>query len=105
MSYADDIVIIDRSLASVKEVFYLLEEATKEVGLVLNEGKTKYMVAANTQNCSKPCAIEIGRYSFERVRSVTNLGLPVTGDSNVSEEITNHIIAPNRSYFGLKSQL
>ena len=68
MAYADDIVIIGMSLASMKEGFQLLEEASKEVGLV-NEGKTKYMVAANTQNCSKSCAIEIGRYSFERVDS------------------------------------
>jgi ribosomal protein L21E len=30
-----------------------------DVGLVVNDGKTKYMVAANTQNCSKACAIEI----------------------------------------------
>jgi hypothetical protein len=53
MAYADDIVIIGRFLASMKEAFQLFEEASKEVGLVVNEGKTKYMVAANTQNCSK----------------------------------------------------
>jgi len=46
---------------SKKEAFQLLEEASKEVGLVLNEGKTKYMVAADTQNCSQPRAIETGR--------------------------------------------
>jgi len=28
----------------------------------------------------------------------------VNGDQNVSEEITNHVIAANRLYFGLKSQ-
>jgi hypothetical protein len=68
----------------------------KEVGLVINEGKTKYMVAANTQNCSKPHAVEIGRYSFERVGSYTYVGSLVNGDSNVSEEITNRLIAANR---------
>ena len=47
MVYADDLVIIGRSSASKKEAFQLLEEASKDVGLVLNEGKTKYMVAAN----------------------------------------------------------
>ena len=103
MAYADDTVITGRSLASVKEGFQLLEEASKEVGLVINEGKTKYMAAANTQNCSKPCATEIGRYSFERVDSYTYLGSLVNGD-NVSKEIINCLIATNRSYFGLKSQ-
>jgi len=53
MACADDIVIIGRSSASMKEGFQLLEEASKEVGLVINKGKAEYMVAANTQNCSK----------------------------------------------------
>jgi hypothetical protein len=103
MAYADDIIIIGRSLASMKEDFQLLEEASKEVGLVTNEGTTKYMVAANTQNCNKSCATEIGRYSYERADSYTYLGSLVNGD-NVSEEIINCLIAANRSYFGLKSQ-
>jgi hypothetical protein len=29
----------------------------------------------------------------------------VTSNNNVSEEVTNHLIAISRSYFGLKSQL
>ena len=75
-----------------------------DVGLVVNEGKTKYMVAANIQNCSKACAIEIGRYNFETVDSFIYLGSLVTGDNIVSEEITNCLITANRSYFGLRSQ-
>jgi hypothetical protein len=66
MAYADDIVIICSSFTSMKKGFQLIEEARKKVGLVINKDKTKYMVAAQTQNCSKPCAIEIGRYNFER---------------------------------------
>ena len=93
MAYADDIVITGTSLASMKEGFQLLEEASKEMGIVINEGKTKYMVAANNQNCSKPRTIKIGRYSFERADSYTCLGSLVNGDKNVSEEITNRFIA------------
>jgi len=88
----------------MKECFQLLEDGSIEVGLVINEGITKYMVAANTQNCSKPLAIEIGGYSFERVDSYMYLGSLVNGDNNVSEENKNRLIAANRSYFGLKSQ-
>jgi hypothetical protein len=88
----------------MKEAFHLLEEASKEVGLV-NEGKTKYLVAANTQTCGTPHTIEVGRYNFERVDSFTCLGSLVTGNNNVAKEITNCLIAANRSYFGLRSQL
>jgi len=66
------------------------------VGLVVGGGKTKYMVAANTQNFSKPHAIEIGRYNFERVDSFSYLGSLVTDESNVSDEITNCLINTNR---------
>jgi hypothetical protein len=62
------------------------------------------MVAANTQKCIKPRAIEIGRYSFERVDRYMCLRSLVTGDNNVSEEITNRVIAATRPHFGLKSQ-
>ena len=108
MAYADGIVTTGRSLAPMKEGSQLLEEASKEVGLVINEGKTKYSVAANTQNCSKTSATEIGRYNSERGNSFMYLGSLATGDNNVSEEITNYLIAANRSYFGqsqFKSQL
>ena len=63
------------------------------------------MVAANTQNCSKQHISERGRYNCERVERFSYLRTLVTGDGNVSDEITNHLIATNSSYFGLKCQL
>jgi len=44
------------------------------------------MVAANTQNCSRPRTIEIGRYNYEKVDSFTYLVSLVTGKSSVSED-------------------
>jgi len=93
------------TLASTKEAFQLLEEARKEVGLVVNDSKTKYTVEANTQNCSKTHAIEMGRYNSERVDSFTYLGSMVNGNNTVSEEITNRLTAAHRSHIGQKSQL
>jgi hypothetical protein len=52
MVYAFDIIIIGRSFASMRELFHLLEETSKEVLLVIYEGKTKYTVAANTCEAS-----------------------------------------------------
>ena len=75
------------------------------MGLVINKGKTKYMVAANTQNCSRPCIIEIGRYNYERVDSFTYLGSLVTGNSSISEEITNCLISVNRIIFWTKKSV
>jgi len=88
------------TLASTKEAFQLLEEAHKEVGLVVNNGQTKYTVEANTQNCSKTHAIEMGRYNSERVESFTYLGSMVNGYSLRTNHKPTH-----RSRIGLKSQL
>jgi hypothetical protein len=46
----------------------------------------------------------MGRYNLERVECYAYLDSLVNGDNNVSEEITNRLIAAVRSYFGLKSQ-
>jgi hypothetical protein len=62
---------------------------------MINESKTKYTVAANTQNCSKTRAIEIGRYNFEKTDSFAYLGSLLNGENNVSEEVTNRLIAAN----------
>ena len=42
MACADDTVIFGWSLASMKEGVQLLDESSKKVGLVVNEGKTNY---------------------------------------------------------------
>jgi hypothetical protein len=55
--------------------------------IVIN-GKTKYTVAANSHNCSKSHTIEIGRHNFVKVDSFVYFGSLVTGENNVSEEIT-----------------
>jgi hypothetical protein len=49
-------------------------QVKNDVRLVINKCKTKYMVAANTQICSKACTIEIGRYNFKKDDSFTYLG-------------------------------
>ena len=71
----------------MKEALQLFEEASKEVGLVVNDGKTKYMVAANTHNCSKSHTTEIWRFNFEKVDSFAYFGSLVTGENNVLEEL------------------
>jgi hypothetical protein len=40
--YAVDVVIIGHTLAVVKETFISMEKASKEMGLTINENKTKF---------------------------------------------------------------
>jgi hypothetical protein len=46
LAYADDIDIVGRSQAAVRDAYLALEEEAAKVGLRINEQKTKYMIAA-----------------------------------------------------------
>ncbi|KAJ4430124.1 hypothetical protein ANN_22334 [Periplaneta americana] len=102
LAFADDIVIIGRSVKYVKEVFLSLEQAGKEIGLIINERKTKYMLADNGKIGDKIDSLQISDYNFEKVDNFTYLGSVVTSDNNMSKEISNRLMKANRAYFSLK---
>jgi hypothetical protein len=79
-----------------------LEEAAKEIGLIINEDKTKFM--AITEYPTNLCFLEVNGYKFEKVTQFKYLGTSITYDNDLSVEINNRISA-NRSYYGLKKQL
>jgi hypothetical protein len=47
--YADDIALIGRNLTALKELYRELQEEGLNVGLSINENKTKYMKMSPTQ--------------------------------------------------------
>lgn len=49
LAFADDIDIIGNSMDAIKEEFFKLENAAKEVGLRINEIKTKYMATIRNE--------------------------------------------------------
>ena len=49
LAYADDIVIVGRTINSVKEACLALSKVASNMGLIINEEKTKFM-----QVTSKP---------------------------------------------------
>ena len=48
-AYADDVVIITKSEARMKQVYREVEEKTQKMGLRVNEKKTKYMIISTAQ--------------------------------------------------------
>ncbi|KAJ4427008.1 hypothetical protein ANN_26807 [Periplaneta americana] len=101
MAFADDIVIIGRSLKYVEEAFLALEKSVKEMGMVI-EGKIKYMVATSGNSGGKADSIQMENYKFERVDKFKYLRFLVTNDNNKSKKISNRMVCGNRAYFGLK---
>jgi hypothetical protein len=57
--YADDIDIIARSQAALKEAFISLERAAGEMGLKINEEKTKYLTTRVNKNKNQLSTVKL----------------------------------------------
>lgn len=103
LAYADDIDLITRTENSLKENFVAIEQASKNVGLTINEHKTKYLVATRNQQTQqqRQTTITIGDYNIEQVDSFVYLGAEVNQTNDISLEIKRRIQHGNRTFFGL----
>jgi hypothetical protein len=109
----DAIVIIGRSLEVVKETFISMEKAAKEMGLTINENKTKF-VALNDPAylyLTYKRSFFVDSYNFEVATEFIYLGTLINSKIYLEEEIKSRItrIIGNRCYYGMlklmKSQL
>jgi len=76
--YADDVNILGGSIHTVRENAEALIVASKEIGLEVNVGKTKYMVMSEDQNARQSHSMKIDNSSFERVEEFKYLGTTLT---------------------------
>jgi hypothetical protein len=97
LAYANDTDIIDRTTSVVKEAFVNLESAAKEMGLTVNEIKTKYMEVIN--NPTNTQYLSVKEYKFEKVTQFKYLGTLVTS------EINHRLLTANRCHHRMQKQL
>lgn len=86
--------------------FATLVEAAENMGLTVNEGKTKVM-ASTTGNRARNIGqnMTIDDYNLEVVQTFTYLGSSVNNKNNMSEEIKRRIVLANKCYFELGKRL
>ena len=82
--------IIARSQTALKEAFLSLERAAGEIGLKINEEKTKYLTTR--VNKIQPKHFQIENFNFETVQSSTYLGSLINGNSDNSADIKKIIL-------------
>jgi len=105
LGYADDIDIIGWTKEDVEKAFLNLEQNAQQMGLKVNETKTKYMLATKNDNIRRRATayIKMGRYNFEAVENFIYLGgfFNTEGDG-CSLEINRRIIMATRCFYGLQ---
>jgi hypothetical protein len=87
------------------EAFNSLEKAAKDMNLLINQEKTKYMPVTKRSHANYPHHLEVGPYKFQVIYSFTYLGSNVNCNNDISEEIQKRILAANRCFHGLRKHL
>ncbi|XP_055375384.1 uncharacterized protein LOC129608086 [Condylostylus longicornis] len=102
MAYADDVCIVSKSYRTMAETFVVLAEMALEVGLLVNEEKTKYLRMSRDERRRAPQNITIGEYNFEGVTHFRYLGATIFNDNSMHACINENIQNGNRSYYANK---
>ena len=93
LAYVDDVVILGRSEGYIKKTLEEMTAITRQIGLQMNDTKTKYMIKRHDENKVK--AIELMGKKYEKIQYykflgsvMTSLNTLWTGDADLRLYIT-----------------
>jgi hypothetical protein len=92
-------MILGRSEGYVKETLEEMAAITQQIGLQMNDTKTKYMINRHSKNEEK--TIELIGKKCEKVESVKYLGAVMTSSNDIDIEIKSKLTARNKCYYAL----
>ena len=100
LAYADDVVILGRSERYLTETLEEMIAVAHQIGLQMNDTKTKYMI--NRQDKNKLKAVELMGKKYEKVESFKYLGWVITSGNDIETEIKSKIAVGNKCYHALR---
>jgi len=101
LAYADDIIITGNTRTEVQMNLKKLMKASKNMGLLVNEEKTKYM--AITRRSEDSSNLKVENKEFEQVKEFKYLGVTLNNKNIMHEEINVRLNAANRCYFAMET--
>jgi hypothetical protein len=99
LAYADDVVILGRSEGYIKRTLEEMAAITHQIGLQMNDTKTKYMI--NRQDGNTVQENELMGKRYEKVESFKYLGAVMTSLNDIENEIKSKIAGDNIRYYAL----
>jgi hypothetical protein len=90
---------------TVKKNTETLIDASKEVGLEINIEKTKYMLPSPHQNVGQNRDIKIANKLFANVSQFKYLGMTVSNQNLIQEEIKRRLNSGNSCYYSVQNLL
>jgi hypothetical protein len=86
LACGDDVNIVRKEIDTVKKNTEALIDASKEVGIAVNPGNTKYMLMSRSQKIGRKRSIKIANRSFEDVTMFKYVGKTLTSKLNVQRD-------------------
>jgi hypothetical protein len=104
LAYADDDNIMGENVDTIKKNTEALLDASKAVGLEVNQERNKYMLMSLSQKIGQKHSIKIANRSFEDVAKFKYLGT-ITDQNCMHEEIKSRLNSGNACYHSVQSLL
>jgi hypothetical protein len=101
--YADNVNLLGNSLNTIKENKERLLEASRVIGLEINAEKTKYMIMSCHLNSGQNQNISIANESFENVAKFKYLGMMLTNQNDIHDEIKSRLNSGNACYHSVQN--
>lgn len=99
VGYADDVIVMAEREEDLKRTTSKLIEEGEQIGLMVNEGKTKYAMVTRHNHVTR--LLGVNNCNFERVAKLKYLGVDINENTDSHKEIRQRLIVVKKCYFGL----